>query len=173
MVTDPPIDEGQKTDPAGQPGGGDVGSQPQRPANLRDPQFRSVFTRTGALMLALVPISLLVTASQLEPSSSGLGTHQQLGLPPCSMRVLFGIRCPGCGMTTSWAHFTQGQWARSFQVNAGGFLLACFSIVLGTLALRTGFSGQMPSLRSQQAVTFTAVGIAVVTLLDWIMRLAN
>jgi hypothetical protein len=172
MVPQPPIDRGQPTEP--KPLSlGDAGARPFRLANLREPRFRSTCTRAFAFSIALVPIILLVTARRLEPNSKGLGTHQQLGLPPCSMRVMFGIRCPGCGMTTSWAHFTRGQMASSFRVNAGGFLLACFSMLLAFLAMRTGFSGQMPSLRTQQTTTFAAVGIAAVTLLDWIMRLAN
>ena len=32
-----------------------------------------------------------------------MGTHQQLGLPPCNFVTLTGYPCPACGMTTSFA----------------------------------------------------------------------
>jgi hypothetical protein len=134
------------------------------------PPQASVF-RTSALVIALLPVALLMVASRLEPNSQGLGTHQQLGLPPCSMRVVFGIRCPGCGMTTSWAHFTRGQWLRSWQVNSGGFLLACFSIFVAFMALRSGWNAQIPPLKTQRIVTVALVAIGVVTLIDWAIRL--
>jgi hypothetical protein len=127
--------------------------------------------RTSALAIAILPVALLMVASRLEPNSQGLGTHQQLGLPPCSMRVVFGIRCPGCGMTTSWAHFTRGQWLQSWQVNSGGFLLACFSILVACMALRSGWNAQLPSLKTQRIVTVVLVTIGVATLIDWTIRL--
>ena len=44
-----------------------------------------------ALSAILIIGSLFVIATRLEPASQGLGTHHQLGLPPCSLRVLFNI----------------------------------------------------------------------------------
>ncbi len=140
----------------------------QRPQNSQARLLRLV-----ALGLAVLPLTLLLVASRLQPSSAGLGTHQQLGLPPCSMRVIAGIRCPGCGMTTSWAHFTRGQWQSSFQVNAGGFLLAGYSLVFAWIALRTCWSGQFPSLATQRAMGVGILAIAAVTLVDWSLRLLS
>ena len=78
----------------------------------------------GLWIVAIGLAGLLGIAGWLRPSPNGMGTHQQLGLPPCTATVLFGIRCPACGMTTSWAHFMRGQWWWSFRVNPGGFALA-------------------------------------------------
>jgi hypothetical protein len=74
-------------------------------------------------------------------------------------------------MTTSWAHFTRGQWLRSWQVNPGGFLLACFSSLVAFMALRSGWNAQLPSLKTQRIVTVALVAIGVVTLIDWAIRL--
>jgi hypothetical protein len=148
-----------------------VGSTESAAAQVAGKRSDAAMIRVAALVIAVVPISLLAVASVLEPNSKGLGTHQQLGLPPCSMRVLFGLRCPGCGMTTSWAYFTRGQFVSSAQVSSGGFLLAIFSVLVGFLALRTFWSGQLPTFRTQRQVTVTLVVIGVVTMLDWAMRL--
>ena len=118
-------------------------------------------------------MTLLLVASHLQPNSAGLGTHQQLGLPPCSMRVIFGVRCPSCGMTTSWAYFMNGQWADSFQVNSGGFLLALLSIAFASCALKSTWTGQLPAINSQRLMAVSLLAVAAVTLVDWILRLGG
>ncbi|NBO19844.1 MAG: DUF2752 domain-containing protein, partial [Proteobacteria bacterium] len=45
----------------------------------------------------------------LTPDARGLGTHEQLGLPPCGFYLWYGLPCPSCGMTTSWPHFLTRQ----------------------------------------------------------------
>ncbi len=148
-----------------------LASSAEQPSGTSWPAGR--LFRSLALLAAVLPISLLVLASRLEPNSAGLGTHQQLGLPPCSMRVMMGIRCPGCGMTTSWAHFTRGQWASSFQVNSGGFLLAIYSLAFAFVALGCCMSGNFPSLTTQRVFVVGLLAVAAVTLVDWTIRLAG
>ena len=46
-------------------------------------------------------VALLSVAAWLTPDELGVGSHQQLGLPPCSMLTLTGYPCPTCGMTTA------------------------------------------------------------------------
>ena len=129
--------------------------------------------RFALLAVAMIPISLLAIASQLEPSASGLGTHQQLGLPPCSFRMLLGIRCPGCGMTTSWAYFVRGQWDASLAVSLGGFLLALAGIATSGVFCQSAWNGRLPGIAAQKWMTLVAVSIAVVTLADWGRKLGG
>jgi hypothetical protein len=42
----------------------------------------------------------------------------------CYSRVLFGVRCPGCGLTRSFVHLAHGQWRAAWQVHRLGWLLA-------------------------------------------------
>lgn len=92
----------------------------QRPA--------SGWSRLGAVASMLVVLGLLGTARWLEPSSLGYGTHQQLGLPPCTSVALLGMRCPACGMTTAWSYATRGQWQNAWHANAGGAGLAAIAL---------------------------------------------
>lgn len=126
-----------------------------------------------AIFLALVPLVLLGVTRSLQPASAGLGTHQQLGLPPCSMQLMLGVRCPSCGMTTSWSHFTRGQFYQSFLTNPGGFLLAIFSVLFAVISLRTGITGELPSVTIQRLFSTCLIGIAVVTCVDWCARIAS
>lgn len=134
---------------------------------------RGLGFRLLALAVGAIPLVLLGIAWHLEPNPQGLGTHQQLGLPPCSMRVVLGIRCPGCGMTTSWAHFMRGSWLSSMQANLGGFLLAGTSIAVSVCAFRAAVRARMPSLHVQQALAVALVGIAAIAVLDWLRRLMS
>lgn len=66
----------------------------------------------------------------LKPDPNGYGTHQQLGLPECTIRALFNGPCPGCGMTTSFAHFVRGEFRASAQANPAGLWMAAGCVVL-------------------------------------------
>ncbi|MFN3188964.1 MAG: DUF2752 domain-containing protein [Aureliella sp.] len=85
--------------------------------------------RTTCALTAIVLTGTLLTARVLRPSPNGLGTHQQLGLPPCTSIVLWDLPCPACGMTTSWAHMVRGQVLEAFYANAGGALLSIIALV--------------------------------------------
>jgi hypothetical protein len=129
--------------------------------------------RVALIVVASIPLALLAVASQLEPSTAGLGTHQQLGLPPCSFRVLLGIRCPSCGMTTSWSYFVRGQWLASMTVNLGGFMLALAAVATAGLFGKSAWTGRLPGIEAQKWMTFCLLGIAIVTMVDWGRRLAG
>ena len=50
----------------------------------------------------------------IEPPPTLVGAHQALGLPPCTMRALFHIPCPGCGGTTGIILLLHGQIRMAF-----------------------------------------------------------
>src|SRR5262245_12760725 len=129
---------------------------------------RLVVGAAGCAMLAL-----LVTAACLTPSPAGLGTHQQLGLPPCTLVAWFGIRCPSCGMTTSWAHLLRGHVVSAVQANAGGALLAIAAATCGPWLAASGLVGRWVIGPPRAGLTL-AVGltIIVVTLTQWTLRLS-
>lgn len=126
------------------------------------------------LGVGIVLVTLLAIAAWLKPDpfQTGIGTHQQLGLPPCSAVQLFGIRCPACGMTTSWSHVMHGQVWRALRSNAGGTLLAVSAIFWGPWfvgsGLRGRFAWQPPPL---EWIAAGAATIATVTLLEWGVRM--
>jgi hypothetical protein len=102
----------------------------------------ALWQRLLLISAGVVLVALLVTAAILKPDRAGIGTHQQLGLPPCSFIMLFGTRCPACGMTTSWSHLMHGQPLQSAQANSGGMLLAIISLTMGPWMLISGVLGR-------------------------------
>ena len=129
--------------------------------------------RLGLFGLGLLLLVLLIVAAWLKPNPTGLGTHTQLGLPGCTMYTLLGIRCPGCGMTTSWAHTLKGDLSSAIHANVGGVLL-CF------LAVATFPSLMWISIRGRpfESRWFTQVAISVlliaifISIVEWLIRLA-
>jgi hypothetical protein len=76
-------------------------------------------------------VALFVVARGLRPAPEGLGTHEQLGLPPCLLFASSGIPCPACGMTTAFAHAARGEPLQALVTQPFAALLA--------LALAAGF----------------------------------
>jgi hypothetical protein len=68
---------------------------------------------------------LIITAFAiyLNPDPHQHGTHRQLGLPPCPSVLLLDRPCPGCGLTTAFAHIVRGQLIPAFNANAFGPIL--------------------------------------------------
>ena len=101
---------------------------PWTPDDVNDPappRLQS-WVRFCLVLMAAVLVGGFVLAVYLNPYKDGRiwfeGTHQQLGLPPCTVLDWFGIRCPSCGMTTSWAHMVRGQVLAAARANAGAHL---------------------------------------------------
>ena len=128
--------------------------------------------RTFQVVVAMGLLALLIVAGFLTPDRHGHGTHQQLGLPPCTFVVLFGRPCPSCGMTTSWAWLVRGRLVEAFQANAGGALLGILAAVSAVWLLLSATGGRWFAWKPDAtAILITLVLIGVVTLLQWGHRL--
>lgn len=152
-------------------------SYPPPPAQLAAPaglpcapwrwHDRLVVTLAGGVLILLLAIALW-----LSPSQSGLGTHRQLGLPPCTLLDWYGIRCPSCGMTTAWSYLMHGQIVPALRANAGGAMLAIAALVGGPWLLASGVRGRWlgPRLAESWLIAL-AVLILATTLTQWVLRL--
>src|SRR5262245_60638464 len=120
-----------------------------------------------------VLVGLLATAACLAPNPQGMGTHRQLGLPPCTVVAWLGIRCPSCGMTTAWAHMLRGHVLSALQANAGGALLAMAAAVCGPWLVGSGLLGRWLIGPPHEGLTL-AIGLTIVlvTLTQWTVRIS-
>jgi hypothetical protein len=73
--------------------------------------------------------AILLIGRLLRPSAEGVGTHQQLGLPPCAFLHLTGIPCPSCGLTTSVAHAAHLHFTQSIVTQPFGFIVFVFALL--------------------------------------------
>jgi len=124
-------------------------------------------------VLAAGVLVVLALAACLRPSRTGMGTHQQLGLPPCTLVALFGIRCPTCGMTTAWAHLMRGSLRGALGASATGTLLGILAMAsvpwMAVAAVRGRWSLWEPT---SPAFARLAVVLVTLVLMEWILRLS-
>ncbi len=124
-------------------------------------------------MIGVGLLGLLLLAAVLQPSGTGIGTHRQLGLPPCTFLTVFGVRCPSCGMTTSWSYFVRGQIGPAWSTNAGGACLAVLAALASGWSMFVAVRGELqPSLHREYALAIGLV-VSTVTLVDWVSRLLD
>lgn len=131
----------------------------------------------GRVLLGLCTLGLIAgfwLAFTLEPDPRGYGTHQRLGLPPCSFQTLFGLKCPSCGSTTSFAHFVRGQWTASFQANPAAFGLALVCTAFVPWGAWSAWIGRTWRLdEPATAGVWLLCSTVVVSLVQWAIRLAT
>jgi hypothetical protein len=129
------------------------------------------------ILLFIGAALVLVTAVLLEPDPSGVGTHQQLGLPPCVILSLFGIPCPLCGMTTSFALMADGDLAEAFQTQpfaAVLFLVTALSAIVSGLELAAPahrWRLLLSCFKGREVGVLTAVFIAMIA--AWAYKIAQ
>jgi hypothetical protein len=92
-----------------------------------------VWVRGTLVGTALGWIAVFTIAAWLNPYDENgqarrMETHKQLGLPACTFKVITGLPCPSCGMTTSFALLIHGDVWNSLKANAVGTLLALFGL---------------------------------------------
>ncbi len=144
--------------------------------SIQPHQHSERFTRSerfGVFGLGLLLLVLLMVAFGLKPNPTGLGTHTQLGLPGCTMVTLLGIRCPGCGMTTSWAYVLKGDLTSALRSNVGGVLLCFLATATFPFLLWIGIRGRPFESRLFTQVAVSALLIAIfISIVEWLIRLA-
>ena len=85
----------------------------------------------------------------------------------CMSRRLFGIECPGCGLTRSFVYLAHGEWAASWNVHHVGWLLALavvFQVPYRIFALATG----QPAPLGKSAPKFVGTLLVVLLIVNWI-----
>jgi hypothetical protein len=125
----------------------------------------------GALVgIAVVLVAVFATAVWLNPydeqgAARRIETHLQLGLPPCTFRLITGVPCPSCGMTTSFALLMHGDVVNSLRANAVGTFLALFCLVLIPWSLASALVRRYFGIVSVDRALMWCVMVFVVLLL--------
>jgi hypothetical protein len=102
--------------------------------------------RAYAFGLALAAAAILITAARLTPDVHGMGTHRQLGLPPCGFVEVTGLPCPSCGMTTAFASTVHGHVLQALRAQVAGLAMAVGTILVGVFGLAGAITGWRPAV---------------------------
>ena len=74
-------------------------------------------------------------------------------------------------MTTSWAYLTRGRLVASAMSNLGGMMLGLLCIMSIPVLAGTVWKGIGPTDEMVRRLTYILVGITLVTLVEWGIRL--
>lgn len=101
-------------------------SRPQKEPRVRIVEVNPK-ARLGHLLILVGVLLFWGLGLYLTPDPSGHGTHQQLGLPPCTIYYLTGRPCPSCGLTTSVSATLHGELALAWRANPFGIAIVAVS----------------------------------------------
>jgi len=120
--------------------------------------------------------AILLLASILTPSVTGLGTHTQLGLADCTFLAWTGHPCPMCGATTTFAllaHFRVLEGVLNQPFAALLFALTCgiLAIAAAEVVDPRGRWGRVAGWFERFEVP-AGVGFLALMAASWIYKLA-
>lgn len=149
-----------------------------RPARSLGPiVFQSVAARpmvARTISAAVLGGCLLLfgVASRLEPAASGIGSHEQLGLAPCGLMMLWRFPCPTCGMTTAFANTARGRFVSAFHAQPAGLALAVAVAVSAIAAGNTLVTGRTLRVNwFRLSPTGLGFGVAGLLLAAWVYKI--
>jgi hypothetical protein len=120
-------------------------------------------------LVILALSSLLLAASfalSFEGSSSAVALPGGVELPTlCWSRGLFGVECPGCGLTRSFVAIAHGEFARAWRTNPAGFVW--FAAVALQIPLRLYLLRR--AARKQDAKDIEPAWLPTLTAVSWTM----
>jgi len=169
-----PLQKTRKDDTS--PGSGEK-EEPLRPHEEGEPGRTGSGSTALDRFLSFVLLAgfgfILALSIFLTPDPSGIGTHTQLGLPPCGLYEQYGIPCLSCGMTTAFTHMVRAQPLSGFRANPLGalmFLAVVAGLAMNLWAVATGWS----FFRFLERRDWTRIGLSFValSLLSWGYKVA-
>ncbi len=133
---------------------------------------KHVFSALPYLIIIVVFFAVVLVGLSLTPSSCGIGTHEELGLPPCGFLIITGYPCPSCGLTTAFTLILHGRVTDAFLVQPFGVMLfLVFFIAAGlsvaALLLRLPFSAVLDSRHLDRIQMILLVSM----ILAWIYKI--
>jgi hypothetical protein len=87
---------------------------------------------------------VLALAAWVRPDPRGYGTHTQITHGPCLFRLLAGVPCPTCGMTTSFAHMARLQVKKAAIAQPFGVILFVIVVALVPAGVYSVVTGRVP-----------------------------
>ena len=104
-------------------------------ANLDRPPVQRSWQLRKEMSYHLVALAVAITVIVLSFVMRSVGQEMvflpgaSFPLPPsCTAQQVFGIDCPGCGLTRSFISISAGEWQRAWNFNRVSFLVYLFVV---------------------------------------------
>jgi len=125
----------------------------------------SGWARWSHALLLLGVLVMVGVGLYLTPDPAGHGTHQQLGLPPCTIYYLTGRPCPACGLTTSVSAILHGQFGLAWRANPMGYGIVAAAVIVALNSLFALLWGRSVRIENTR---FTLLLLALLAL--WLLH---
>lgn len=123
-------------------------------------------------LVAAACAGVLSIAVYLTPSPTGMGTHEALGLPPCSFVLNAGLPCPTCGMTTAFSNVVRGRLWAAFLAQPAGMVLGFATIIGLGYAVYVAVAGWTLYVNWDRIGVRLVVGLGFLILAGWGFKIA-
>ncbi len=130
-------------------------------------------TRIGWATISGVSLSVLIVACYLKPDPTGMGTHQGLGMPPCSFVLTSGLPCPTCGMTTAFSCVVRGRLWDAFLAQPAGMAFCIATIGLLIYGVHVAIVGKTRTVLWDRFATRLMLGLGLLILGGWGFKMAH
>ncbi|HVC93357.1 MAG TPA: DUF2752 domain-containing protein [Pirellulales bacterium] len=144
------------------------------PPPSHGPAARSAAPKTRQACLLGTALAIVIVSLALEvlPGERiALRGFSDYPLPhTCYSRTLFGVSCPGCGLTRSFVHLAHGDWWAAWQVHRLGWLLAAVVLFQFPYRLALLAGGDRWALGRPLVACFSTAVIGLL-LANWVWRL--
>lgn len=131
-------------------------------------------SRAAWVLVIALPTAVLAIATRLTPTAAHGGTHTQLGLEPCGFYDFTGYPCPGCGLTTGFAHLVRGHFVDAWAANPFSVMFFLFTLgfmVFATTGLVRGWDA-FEAYRKLDG-EWWLIGIGLTATIVWIWRVVT
>ena len=133
-----------------------------------NPRRRHLFFLAVAATISVLAWSLEVRSDERVAFRG----FSQWPLPhSCYSRAVFGVPCPGCGLTRSFVYVARGDWQAAWREHRLGWLLAGLVALQFPYRLWAIVRCRQTGLRPELTTAF-AVALMVLLVLNWALGLA-
>ena len=95
----------------------------------------AIVDRLASVLLVGLAAFFVVVLDAVAPDGRGHGTHEQLGMSPCSWPILYEMPCPTCGVTTAATHLVHLEPLQAIATQPFGTFLAGLGLYAAGAAL--------------------------------------
>lgn len=90
----------------------------------------------------------------------------------CASRLMFGVECPGCGLTRSFVALAAGDVAESYRYNRVGWIVAL--AVVAQVPYRLIALGRLKrGLAAGQGMAWMGLGLVAALVVNWLLRMVG
>jgi hypothetical protein len=148
-----------------------VSEQPEVIAEIVEEPRAGGRQRHGFFLALATMIAVLALALEVRPDERvAFRGFSQWPLPhSCYSRAVFGVPCPGCGLTRSFVYLARGNWQFAWQEHRLGWLLAGIVALQFPYRLWALSRGGNVALSPRYATAF-AIVLAILMLVNWGLR---